>query len=294
MIGSTGNEPQTQPHCRRSFAMRIIWCLFGSVVCLHAAAISFTVAGLRVTPERWDKEANFAKLAKYAREGKAHGATLVITPEGFLEGYVGNTAANPDTTEERYRAAAEGIDGPLMTRVRALARELKIYLLAGFAESRGGNAYNSAAVFSPDGEVALHYSKMHNAHDEPFNTKGVEFPVAETPLGRWGALICYDRRLPETARILAIKGAQFLLVPAWGSSDELNDALMRTRAFENSVWVAFVHPKRCLFIDPRGKVVAKDRGEGDELVTARIDLDERVGRGPIRDRRPELYREILK
>jgi len=274
--------------------MRILACLIGILGTLQAASISFTVAGLRVMPERWDKEANFAKLDRYAREGKARGATLVITPEGFLEGYVGNTSANPETTAERYRAVAEGIDGRLMTRVRALARELKIYLSVGFAESRAGNAYNSAVVFSPAGEVTLHYSKMHTAHDEPFNTKGVEFPVVETPLGRLGALICYDRRLPETARILAIKGAQLLLVPAWGSSDEMNDALMRTRAFENSMWVAFVHPKRCLFIDPRGKVVAKDRGEGDELVTARIELDERVGQGPIQDRRPELYREILK
>jgi predicted amidohydrolase len=261
---------------------------------LHAAPISFTVAGLRVTPERWDKEANFAKLVKYAHEAKARGATFVITPEGFLEGYVANTHANPDTTEQRYRGIGEGIDGPLITRVRALARELKIYLLVGFAEARGGLMFNSAVIFSPAGDVTLHYSKMHNAHDEPFNTKGAEFPVAETPLGRLGALICYDRRLPETARILAIKGVQFLAVPAWGGYDEMNDALMRTRAFENSVFVAFVHPKRCLFIDPRGKVIAKDRGEGDELVTARIELDDRVGRGPINDRRPELYREILK
>src|ERR1041385_1575712 len=261
---------------------------------LHAAPISFTVAGLRVTPERWDKEANFAKLVKYAHEAKARGATFVITPEGFLEGYVANTHANPDTTEQRYRGIGEGIDGPLITRVRALARELKIYLLVGFAEARGGLMFNSAVIFSPAGDVTLHYSKMHNAHDEPFNTKGAEFPVAETPLGRLGALICYDRRLPETARILAIKGVQFLAVPAWGGYDEMNDALMRTRAFENSVFVAFVHPKRCLFIDPRGKVIAKDRGEGDELVTARIVIDDRVGRGPIQDRRPELYREILK
>ena len=276
--------------------MRTLLCvtILMGVAGLRAESISFTVAGLRVTPEKWNKEANFARLDRYAREAKARGATLVITPEGFLEGYVGNTGANPDTTEERYRAAAEGIDGRLMTRVRGLARELKIYLLVGFAESRDGNVYNSAVVFSPAGDVTLRYSKMHNAHDEPFNTKGVEFPVAQTSLGRWGALICYDRRLPETARILAIKGAQLLLVPSWGSSDEMNDALMRTRAFENSIWVAFVHPKRCLFIDPRGKVIAKDRGEGDELVTARIEIDERVGRGPIRDRRPELYREILK
>jgi predicted amidohydrolase len=256
--------------------------------------ISFTAAGLRVTPERWNKEANFAKLDRYAREAKKRGATLVITPEGFLEGYVGNTHANPDTTEERYHREAENIDGRLMTRVRGLARELKIYLSVGFAESSGGNAYNSAVVFSPEGDVTLHYSKMHTAHDEPFNTKGVTFPVAETPLGRLGALICYDRRLPEAARILAIKGTQLLLVPAWGSSDDMNDALMRTRAMENSMWVAFVHPKRCLFIDPRGKVIAQDRGEGDELVTARIQLDDRVGHGAIQDRRPELYREILK
>jgi N-carbamoylputrescine amidase len=261
---------------------------------LDAGDISFTVAGLRVLPERWNKEANFAKLAGYARQAKTRGAALVITPEGFLEGYVGNTAANPDTTEERYRAVAEGIDGPLITRVRALARELQIYLMVGFAESRAGNVYNSAVVFSPAGEVALRYSKMHNAHDEPFNTKGNEFPVAQTPLGRLGALICYDRRLPETARILAVKGAQLLLVPAWGDSGEMNDALMRTRAFENGVFVAFVHPRRCLFIDPRGKVISQDTGEGDQLVTARIELDARVGRGPIRDRRPEWYGEILK
>jgi predicted amidohydrolase len=241
--------------------MRRIVCLAMLIGAgLRCESISFVAAGLRVTPERWNKEANFATLDRYAREAKARGATLVIAPEGFLEGYVGNTHANPDTTEQRYRDVAEGIDGRIMTRVRSLARELQMYVSTGFAEARGGNVYNSTVVFSPAGEVVLHYSKMHNAHDEPFNTKGVEFPVAETPLGRWGTLICYDRRLPETARILAIKGSQVLLVPAWGTSNDMNDALMRTRAFENSVWVAFVHPKRCLFIDPRGTVIAQDRG----------------------------------
>src|ERR1044071_3339829 len=129
--------------------------------CLQAGSISFTVAGLRVTPERWDKEANFAKLSKYAREAKARGADFVITPEGFLEGYVANTHANPDTTEQRYRAIGEGIAGPLITRVRGLARELKIFLLVGFAEARGALMYNSAVIFSPTGDVTLHYSKMH-------------------------------------------------------------------------------------------------------------------------------------
>lgn len=264
-----------------------------AAACLQAAPISFTVAGLRVTPERGNKEANFAKLATYAREASARGAKLVITPEGFLEGYVANDKQNPGITEERYRSVGEGIDGPLINRVRGLARELKIYLLLGFAELRGGKMFNSAVIFSPEGNVTLHFSKAHNAHDEPYNTKGTQFPVADTPIGRLGALICYDRQLPETSRILAIKGAQFILVPAWGGYGEMNDAMMRTRANENSVFVAFVHPKRCLFINPKGTVIAKDSGESDQVVTARIEIDEKVGSGPIRDRRPELYREIL-
>src|SRR6476660_1120133 len=148
--------------------MRLLIMLLAAA-CLEAAPISFTVAGLRVTPERWNKEANFAKLATYARQASARGAKLVITPEGFLEGYVANDKQNPGISEERYRSVGEGIDGPLMNRVRALARELKIHLLVGFAEMRGGKMFNSAVVFSPKGEVALHYSKAHNAHDEPYN-----------------------------------------------------------------------------------------------------------------------------
>jgi predicted amidohydrolase len=188
---------------------------------------------------------------------------------------------------------AEPLDGAMLGRVRELARKLKIYLLLGFAERRGEEVYNSVVIFSPAGSLVTHYSKTHTAADEPLNTKGARFPVVETPLGRWGTLICMDRQLPETSRILAVKGAQFILVPAWGSSGEMNDTMMRTRAYENGVWVAFVHPRRCLFIDPTGKIVAQDGGGGeDELVTARIALDGRVGRGPIRFRRPEIYGEI--
>jgi predicted amidohydrolase len=155
--------------------------------------------------------------------------------------------------------------------------------------------FNSFVVFSPDGDVALHYSKAHNDFDEPFNSTGRTFPVASTPLGRWGALICYDRQLPETSRILAIRGAQLILVPSWGAYDEMNDAMMRTRALENSVWVAFVHPKRCLVIDPRGRIIARDDGTGkSQVVTWMITLDQRVGGGAIRSRTPEIYEELLK
>ena len=264
--------------------------------CLTAVAgdVSFTVAGIRVMPERWDKQANLAKLERWTREAAQKGASLVVAPEGFLEGYVGNQASNPGLTREKYFGVGESIDGPLLARVRSLARELKIYLSLGFAERREDRMYNSSVVFSPEGDVALRYSKSHTNDDEPFNTKGREFPVAETPLGRWGALICFDRQLPETSRILAIKGAQLILVPAYGMWGETNDVMMRTRALENSVWVMFVHPRRCLVIDPSGKVIASDDGGGDQVVTARMVLDNRIGRGPIRFRRPEIYEDLLK
>lgn len=263
------------------------------MTCVHAQQ-ALVVAGLRVMPERWDKAANIATLEKYARQAAARGAELVLAPEGFLEGYVANVKANPATTRERYFDAGESLDGALLRRVANLARELKIYLGTGFAERRQGRMFNSFAVFSPEGALTLHYSKSHNADDEPFNTTGTDFPVVATSRGRWGALICYDRQLPETSRILAIKGAQLILVPAWGAYGDMNDAMMRTRAFENGVYLAFVHPKRCLIIDPRGNVIAKDSG-GDtgEIVMAPIKFDERIGRGAIQSRKPELYREIL-
>ena len=253
----------------------------------------FVLGAISVTPKVWDKEANLAKLDHWAREAASRGARLIVTPEGFLEGYVGNERKNPEATRERYFAIGEPIDGPILARVRALARELGVYLSLGFAERRGERMYNSTVLIDPSGEIASLYSKSHTAHDEPFNTKGVVFPVADTSLARIGSLVCYDRQLPETSRILAIKGAQLILVPAWGNYNDLNDAMMRTRAHENSVWLAFVHPKRALIIDPRGNVVAADDGEHDQVVTAEVVLDERVGSGAVRDRKPDIYGDLL-
>jgi predicted amidohydrolase len=255
-----------------------------------AEAPHFMTAGLSVMPDRWDKEANFRKLDQYARKAAAHGAKLVVTPESFLDGYVGN---DKDLNREKYFAVAEPLDGPFMQRVRNLARDLKVFLSVGFPELRGKQVFNTVAMFGPDGKLVTRYSKTH-CGTEQFNTEGAEFPVVEMPLARLGTMICLDRQLPETARILAIKGAQVILAPSYGMYSEINDVMMRTRAYENSVYVVFVHPKRCLIIDPKGKVIAADDGKGDQIVYAEVTLDERIGHGPIRSRRPEIYGEILR
>jgi len=261
---------------------------------VHAGDVTFVFAGLSMTPEPWKKEANFAKMERYARQAAARGATVIATPEGFLEGYVGNDKRTPGLKQDEYAAVGEAIDGPLLSRVSALAKELKVFLLIGFAEKRHGKMFNSAVIFGPDGSVTSHYSKSHTAADEPFNTKGGDFPVTDTGLGKWGTLICFDRQLPETARILALKGAQFILVPAWGGYGEMNDIMMRVRAYENGVWLAFVHPNRCLIIDPRGNVIAKNSGEGDQITMATITIRGDVKSSLLKERRPELYELIAK
>lgn len=271
-------------------ALRLTGVLLLTAFTLTAGEPAFTIAGLRVLPDRWDKAANLRKLDSYARQAATNGAQVVVACEGFLDGYVGN---DRNLDRGKYFGIAEPINGPSMKKVAALARDLKIYLTVGFSELRGEQIYNTVAIFGPDGRLVSRYSKTH-CGGEPYNTEGSEFPVVDTPLGRWGTMICLDRQLPETARILAIKGAQLILNPSYGMYGEMNDVMMRTRAYENGVYVAFVHPKRCLIIDPKGTVIAKDDGTGDQVVYARIKLDSRVGSGPIRARRPGIYSEILR
>jgi predicted amidohydrolase len=257
------------------------------------AQASFTLAGLKVTPTPWDKPGNFDLLRRFAREAVDQGADVVVTPEGFLEGYVWNDELPQQFSRERYFEIGEYADGPLLLRVGALACELDIYLAVGFAERRDERMYNSMVVYAPDGTALGRYAKTHTAGDEPYNTQGTEFPVMDTALGCWGTVICMDRQLPETSRILAIKGAQLILVPAWGMYGDINDVMMRTRAFENGVHVLFVHPKRCLIIGPDGTVIAQDKSAEDEVVIARVTLSPPGAEGPIRRRRPEIYGDLV-
>jgi predicted amidohydrolase len=276
----------------RSFTIGLILCVLACCAA-SAAAAEFTVAALTLTPEPWNKTGNFEKLAVYARQAAAQGAQVIVAPEGYLEGYVGNRGRTSGLQWTKYlNEATEEIDGPLMKRVRALARELKVYLMLGFAERLNGKIYNTAVMFSPAGDLVSRYAKTHTADDEPFNTKGVEFPVVQTALGRWGTLICFDRRLPEAARILAIGGAQLIFVPSWGTYNEINDQMMRVRAYENGVHVVFAHPKRGLIIDPGGNILAQNQGERDQVVAARVQLRPEPPQH-LRNRRPEIYGGLL-
>ena len=273
--------------------MRTLFLLAGMAAC--GADGGYVVAALSLTPTAWEKEANLAKFERYAREAAGRGAQVIVAPEGYLEGYVGNQHRTPGLTQERYAAeAAEPLDGPLLNRVRALAKELRVYLMLGFAEKRDGKVFNTAVMFSPAGAVASRYSKSHTMNDEPFNTKGSSFPVTKTEFGQWGTLICFDRQVPETARLLALQGADTIFVPAWGGYGEMNDLMMRVRAYENGVNLAFVHPNRALLIDSGGKVIAESKGEGDQIVMGRMEVNAKRKHSMLKYRRPGLYEGLTK
>jgi predicted amidohydrolase len=252
---------------------------------------SFNVATLTVMPEFGNKAANFAVFEKLARQAAASGADLVVTCEGFLDGYAGNPKRN---TRERMPAMAEPIDGPWLKKVAALAGELKVHVIFGFSELRGGKVYNTAALFSPDGLLLGSYSKTHLAGKELYE-RGTELPVFDTGLGRMGILICFDRRPPENARVLALKGAQFIVVPAYGerSTPLDEDVLMQARAQENGIYMIYTTPYNGVAVDPDGEIISKASGPTSELMFARIDLDPaKLGDEAIRTRHTELY-EVL-
>jgi predicted amidohydrolase len=249
-----------------------------------------------VQGEDEDKEANFRSAERLIREAAKRGAQVVVTPEAVLSNYLCFT---PGMTEGRFRAAAEPIDGPYVERFRALAAELGVYLVPCLDELSEDEVYCTALLIGPTGDIVGQYRKVHmGAGERRWWSQGCSFPVFDTEFGRVGMMICFDRQLPETARILALQGAEVILVPTAGAYGEKkyerNLAMMKTRAYENKVFLAMTHPTEGLVVNPLGEVLAR-KGYDEETLVREVDLDYiyRSRDGDCRDllaeRRPNLY-----
>lgn len=254
------------------------------------------IAILKLIPAPFAKAENFAKLEKHAREAAAAGARILVSSECYLDGYVGNIAMNKGITPEKLLAAAESIDGPYVRRAGALARELKVTLVFGFSEKRGERVYNTAALFDPAGKLLGTYSKSHTGGE--LYAPGSDFPVFDTPQGRVGLLICYDRQVPETSRLLAVRGAEMILIPAHSPSvSRVNeDLMMQIRAYENNVFIALANPFNALATDPDGDMIAQNADRHAEgILYAEFNPAKRARkRTPINSRRPEIYQDLVK
>jgi predicted amidohydrolase len=289
----------------RLIAVLSIWlvaCWFDVARAANDAS-HLRVASLGILPAKWDKEANAQKVERMVREAARQGARLIVTPEGVLDGYVENEVIrekDPMRKSElirRFNALAEPTGGEYILRFRKLADALDIYLVVGFLERDGEHLYNAAVLIGPDGHIVGKYRKTHFHQGYDVNPQGYlpgdEYPVFDLGVARVGIMICFDRQLPEPARLLTLAGANVILCPSYGSSGDWNTRLMQVRAYENEVYVVFTHPTHHFIIDPDGKILGEDRT--DTILIRDFDLSRPTrSRQSLRYRRPETYQNLTK
>jgi predicted amidohydrolase len=253
-----------------------------------------------------DKDRNLEEADRLTRAAAADGAELIVLPERLdIRG------AATD-----YAAGAEPLDGRPVAWARDVARELGVDLVAGsVAERREGHerVANTSVHAGPDGELRAVYRKIHmfdvevggveyreSEHSEPADEIVLSETAAGVPIGM---TICYDLRFPELYRILALRGARVVTVPAAFTritGQAHWELLLRARAVENQVFVIAPGQGRLpgpdrdsygnsMIVDPWGEVLARAGGEGATFVVADLDFGRQ---DEIREKLPSLANRV--
>ncbi|MEB3369706.1 carbon-nitrogen hydrolase family protein [Saccharopolyspora sp. S2-29] len=245
-----------------------------------------------------DVDATLNQLATTARAAADRGAGLLVCPEMSTTGY--NIA-------DDIPRLAEPANGRIAREIRGITAESGIAVLYGYPERDGDRVHNTAALVSADGEPLAAYRKTHlyGDLDRKWFAPG-HLPVVQAAVDgvRVGVLVCYDVEFPEMVRAHAIAGTELLLVPTalMRPYDFVADTLVRTRAYENQLHVAYVN--RCgreadleycgksVLVAPDGTELVR-ASDGEELLFGTVDpaavLAERLDNTQLADRRPELY-----
>jgi predicted amidohydrolase len=255
-----------------------------------------------------DKEENKETAEALIRVAASAGAELVALPELW----------SCHGLDEVYRENAERVPGPTTEFLGNVARELGVYLLGGSileGEPGAERLSNTSTFFDPSGEMTAVYRKIHlfdvKVSDKDYLESaniapGKEIVTAKAGAATLGLSVCYDVRFPELYRLLALRGAEILAVPAAFTLQTGKDhweILLRARAVENQAFV--VAPAqwgrkadgrwtygRSMIVDPWGTVLAtcSDR-DGYALATLDLDyLDRFRAEFPaLANRRPETY-----
>jgi N-carbamoylputrescine amidase len=270
----------------------------------------------------WDIPANVAKAKEMVRQGARRGANVVLLPELFATPYFCQ-----DQTPDHFALAQPFAGNSLIGDFAALAKELNVALPLSFFERAHNAHYNALAMIDANGEVIGHYRKSH-IPDGPgyqekyfFNPGDTGFQAWPTRYGTMGAAVCWDQWFPESARAMALKGAEILFYPtAIGSepppappvdSRDHWRRVMQGHAAAN--YMPLVCSNRIgreqartseitfygssFIAGPTGEIIAELKRDEEGLITAAFDLDDirkrRLSWGLFRDRRPDLYGPLL-
>jgi N-carbamoylputrescine amidase len=275
----------------------------------------------------WDREKNVANAIDLVRESAGQGAQIIQIQELFETPYF-----CADQKEELFSLAHPVEEHPLLERMSKLAAELQVVLPVSFFERANGAYFNALAIIDADGSHLGTYRKSH-IPDGPgyqekyyFNPGNTGFLAWKTRYATIGTAICWDQWFPEAARAMCLKGAEVLLYPtaignelhgeiedltASGDSMRSWQRVMQGHAAANVV--AVVASNRIgtetsdsgkltfygssFIADQHGELIAEASRDKREVVTATVDLDRmranRASWGLFRDRRPDLYRDLL-
>ena len=263
----------------------------------------FRAAAVQTLARLGDFDHNIALATKYVDDAVRQGAELVVFPECMDTGYLFDSP-------EHCRALAETMtDGPFVQALSVLARKHSIYIASGVTEwdPAKGKLFNTGIMFGRSGETACHYHKQFLAtHDQnwfSFGERGC--PVVETDLGRIGLLICFDGRIPEIFRAMAMQGAEVIVDMANFFAMDQADMWGPARAYENGLWLvaatkagyerSIYYPGGSMIVDPKGRVLSKVPYDTHGLAVSDIDLNAAADKSiytandKIADRRPETY-----
>ncbi|QHC65153.1 carbon-nitrogen hydrolase family protein [Rathayibacter sp. VKM Ac-2759] len=266
-----------------------------------------------------DLDQNYALIAQLAEEARERGVEFLALPEAAIGGYLSSLGNHGDTvkTTSRSLPPAIRVDGPELARVQEIVGDLMVAI--GFCEldDDGETRYNAAALLD-GGQVYGSYRKVHQPLGEHMSySPGPGYSTFDTPVGRVGLQICYDKAFPEAARSMALDGAEIIAsLSAWpaartATAENLQDDRWTyrfnqfdiARALDNQVfWLAsnqsgtfgsLRYVGNAKVVDPGGNILATTL-LGAGMAVADIDVRGtfeamRGGMFHLRDRRPDAY-----
>ncbi len=287
-----------------------------------------TVAAIQMQCTR-DVQENIDEAEKLVRQAAGKGGQIILLPELFERNYFCQ-----ERRYDYYEYALPVSENPAVCRMKELAAELELVIVVSFYEKAENTLYNSAAILDADGKLLGIYRKTHIPDDHFYQEKfyftpgDTGFTVWNTRYGKVGVGICWDQWFPETARCLALKGADLILYPTAIGSEPILDydssghwrRTMQGHAAANIIPVAAanrfgvekVEPcaenagqKSCLefygssFIsDETGEILCHAGKTEEKVLLAQFDFEQirqqRLEWGIFRDRRPKCYEQICR
>jgi len=274
-----------------------------------------------------DPRDNLQRAIAGVREAARGGAAVVVLPELFRSRYF------CQSEDAAQFALAEAVPGPSTETLGALARELKVVLVASLFEKRAAGLYhNTAAVLDADGGYLGKYRKMHIPDDPRYYEKyyftpgDLGFKVFNTAPAQLGVLVCWDQWYPEAARLTAMQGAELLIYPTaigWHPEEKAQygerqhgawETVQRGHAVANGCFVVAVNrtgfepdPRgsggiefwgQSFIAAPDGRVLVRAPQDREAVLVETVDLAEidtvRAGWPFFRDRRIDAYGDITR